>query len=519
MFYLVTFSDAFLSISTAAADSEPTLISTADELAQIGDSEENLSKSYILTENIDLSEYNGGIWIPIGTADSPFTGNFDGNNKTISNMNINCEVPLTNFGLFGSAKEAKINNVVLADAKIQAEILDATTDMYFGLISGFAQNSSVRNSQILNGTVLISGKSTSDLYVGGLVGRVNESFIDNCIVNADIKNADPNVEVECYYLFAGGIIGCGQHNVIFNSGTSSTINVNVNSTNAYVGGIAGYSTVYISQVCIMNSYSLSDIIVKGSVTGGNYPVGGIAGYLCDDAVNNYFAGNISNMDDNPKKIGAVFGVACYDAEIAENTIANSLIQYNYYDNSLEYPGVSAVSSKTGVTEIPEEWTTKLANSNMIALKGNDALVTLLNQNIPFLLETADSHRGLLGDSTWKDLVQKHDVEVMFYSWTIRSGEYPTLKTSESARKGGNGFGQATVIDPVPVETVESDKKTDVENYPEETILPVRGEETNDNLTSDSYGSETPNSKILYYILGAGFLILLGSIGWIVLRKR
>lgn len=96
-------------------------ISTPDELQKIGSNEYDAEKdkyyapnaNYILAKSIDMSGFD---FERIGTIE-PFTGTFDGQGYTISNLKI--EAPISNnVGLFGCAFEATFSNVVLKNFKI-----------------------------------------------------------------------------------------------------------------------------------------------------------------------------------------------------------------------------------------------------------------------------------------------------------------------------------------------------------------------------------------------------------------
>lgn len=95
-------------------------ITSAEELASINDSQENLRGYYVLACDIDLTDYlsvggkgynAGNRWLPIGVyhdvtdgtaTDWAFAGEFDGNGHTISGLSISrSDVYAFNSGLFG----------------------------------------------------------------------------------------------------------------------------------------------------------------------------------------------------------------------------------------------------------------------------------------------------------------------------------------------------------------------------------------------------------------------------------
>ena len=91
-------------------------ISTADQLAlvskQIADGVEGYrSASYMLTADINLGTK---LWTPIGTADNAFTGDFNGNGYTISNLIVTNESAIDGYyGLFGKVNGGGIYNIIL----------------------------------------------------------------------------------------------------------------------------------------------------------------------------------------------------------------------------------------------------------------------------------------------------------------------------------------------------------------------------------------------------------------------
>ena len=127
----------------------PYVIETAQDLALIGNDPElkfNLSNSYILTNDIELKSYNGGVWTPLGA----FTGNFDGNNYTIYNLNITSG---SNAGLFASVE----NGAVVENVKFASATVNGTFDNV-GLVAG-VNRGTIGKCEVLSAT--ITNTSTS----------------------------------------------------------------------------------------------------------------------------------------------------------------------------------------------------------------------------------------------------------------------------------------------------------------------------------------------------------------------
>ena len=96
-------------------------ITTAEQLAalavSVNDGNNYSGVTIKLGADIDLSGHN---WTPIGTTSSnSFSGTFDGDGKTISNLTVNLPNNY-NVGLFGHSK-GTIQNVTLTNATVQGK--------------------------------------------------------------------------------------------------------------------------------------------------------------------------------------------------------------------------------------------------------------------------------------------------------------------------------------------------------------------------------------------------------------
>ena len=166
--------------------------------------------SAVLMDNIDMKDAQ---WTPIGTADKPFSGNFDGNGHTISGLNYSGEYA----GLFGYMNNGTISNIKLADSSFangtasggicavnnggtiencavdNVAVSGGTAGGICGQNSGtitdcfFSGNvSSDRKSGGICGSNSGTIKSTVSLYAGAAVGENTNGSITNCLYNIDI---------------------------------------------------------------------------------------------------------------------------------------------------------------------------------------------------------------------------------------------------------------------------------------------------------------------------------------------
>lgn len=166
--------------------------------------------SAVLMDNIDMKDAE---WTPIGTADKPFSGNFDGNGHTISGLNYSGEYA----GLFGYMNNGTISNIKLADSSFAngtasggicavnngGTIENCAVDnvaVSGGTAGGICgQNSGTITDCFFSGNVSSDGKSggicgsnsgtiksTVSLYAGTAVGENTNGDIENCFYNSDI---------------------------------------------------------------------------------------------------------------------------------------------------------------------------------------------------------------------------------------------------------------------------------------------------------------------------------------------
>ncbi len=224
-------------------------VTTADGLKNVAKLVNEEGKTDInITLDTDLTLT--GEWTPIGTESQPYTGTFNGKDKTITGLTVNQEG--TNYvGLIGYlGSGGKVQNVVLEGVQI-------TSDNSSGYAGGVAGDSwgTIENCSV-------SGSVSGTTFAGGVVGSQWGGSITGCNSSATVKGV----------IFAGGIAG------ETNSGASLTgcyatgdVTVeNDGTNNSHAGGVVGYN----------GGGTLTACYATGSVTGsgsGTIYVGGVTG--------------------------------------------------------------------------------------------------------------------------------------------------------------------------------------------------------------------------------------------------
>ena len=233
----------------------PKLIRTQAELAAINTDALSLSLHYKLVENIELTYEEDASWTPIGDYNNPFTGSFDGNGKTISNVKVSGDI--NSAGLFGvilgTESKIAVQNVRLQNVSINTTNANLFAGAVVGrLLSGILQNCSASGA--------VSGYGSTNAFIGGITGFVNSSSIlHQCTANVDVTILSTDASGS-----AGGIVGHGQNCSILNCAAIGEIH------GSWAGGIVGQ----MSNITIQNCYAMGVVEASGR---GNICAGGIAG--------------------------------------------------------------------------------------------------------------------------------------------------------------------------------------------------------------------------------------------------
>ena len=305
--------------ATLGTEQNPYEISTATQLKAINN---NLSACYKLTANIDL---NGEDFTPLGNAESgTFSGIFDGNGFTISNLNV---FSGKFAGLFG-CNEGTIKNVKLSGIYVYG------TRYIGGVVGQNTTLGSVFNCSVSSGDIE-ADDGINEIYAGGIIGY-NEGFVEGTFSN----NANLKINNESSSAVAGGIIG--KNNSVYSVNiTDSTNTGNISasgSKNTYCGGLVGINT---SAVEITNSTNTGN--VSSSYTTSYSYSGGFVGYNDNGAItitNSTNTGNVSSSyTDSYSYFGGFVGYNSGYLTITDCTNSgNVLSSYDYYSYSGGFVG-------------------------------------------------------------------------------------------------------------------------------------------------------------------------------------
>jgi hypothetical protein len=267
--------------SGSGTEASPYQIETLNNLYWITQNSTEWSKYYEQTANIDAtstSTWDGGAgFTPIGyDYDHPFTGNYDGQNYTISNLYINR--PSTDcIGLFGySLALINITNIGLLNC-------DITGNNSTGSIVGyFATNSPTTATTISDSysTGTISGNS----YVGGLVGQVVGNVVTiNYSYSTCSVGGNRNV---------GGLVGGFGNGIVSNCYSNGDVTRKSGASSTWIGGFCGYIEGTTIECC----YSIGSVFYEGVSDPTDKGFAGGYGMSSGSQNANYFDSEASNQN-------------------------------------------------------------------------------------------------------------------------------------------------------------------------------------------------------------------------------
>ena len=195
-------------------------------------------------------------WVPIGTANKPYKGTFDGNNKTITNLYI--KTAHNDVGFFCMIMGATIQDLIFDNAKVENVSTTYTKALCTGILAGGSDAgtnppSHIKGIKTTKNCTVIGQNDT-----GGIVGDACNINIENCENRSSVKGES----------YVGGIAGNYYYKNIkrcTNYGTVETVKNNSQRT----GGIIGYA----------NGTSIEDCANYGKLTSKGWYYGGIAGEM------------------------------------------------------------------------------------------------------------------------------------------------------------------------------------------------------------------------------------------------
>ncbi len=439
--------NAFISpISEREIGSIP--ISNVTELRNI-----QAGKSYYLTQDIDLSSFNGGVWIPLeirGTGSLKTV--IDGQGHKIYNLNIPQSANVSYAALIESVNSVEVHYKNLG--------LEVKPDgIVYGLHSAggfFSSYYSVRDPGYIVENCYFLGDVFANNYAGSIVGYAfpYASIVDTYAVGNVTSRKN-----------AGGLIGGGFSNCIANF---SYFRGNV-SSEENAGGIIGGEY---NNLLITNSFA------TGSVT-GNY-AGGLAGNgYWFDLKNSYATNTVTGTNT-----GGILGGCMNPAGLTASNVTTVMTNI-YFDKELSGQGYAFAYDKSFA---PNSAKTTAQMKNPQTYYGWDfyntwRLDNQVNAGYPNILRTQLTRYDLVFSST-------PGGRTVYFAMKLKSGEvidisaitYPGYKFVGWTSNGGFIYDPASPFTQFVMSAANTNLKANFE--------PIQASQGSNQSTPDTLSNHT-----------------------------
>ena len=367
------------------------VVLSANGLKQLAEHMNNeselLDENIILAQDIDLSVVTRATtsnWTPIGTAEKPFTGIFDGNGYSIKNLNIiesEAKEGKAYIGFIGYAQNATIKNVTFENVNLNIPCLDIDHSQgHIGAVAGSLEGTSTIENVTVKGDIKVeatfdaNGASRVAVVAGGnSYGNVTMRNVHVIANDGSYLKANNNV---------GALAGQLQGQSVFENCSS---NIDVTGKKFFAGGIIGLAA---GNQVFTNCHTTGDITITAGREGrahDQYRVGGIAGGWADNVktpcvlTNCSYTGTISgtNADgsvatplDYLGYVGRGYTLAgCQGSTVIIDGI--SFVQkYNTADEAGKYDATDAEGKAIALVTTFEELNTALTSGSNVILQSD-----------------------------------------------------------------------------------------------------------------------------------------------------
>jgi len=206
--------EASASVEGAGTENSPYLIHSANDLQWMIDQVNTngvTGKYFQLTHGLEIDSEEEATWTPIGTADNPFVGNFDGGGCTISGEMVTA-ADVESVGFFGVVDIGTVITNLTNAANITPLVQGGCQ---VGGIVGFAKGYDAALSQYNStyiiachntGTITYTNSETSEDFIvlGGIAGYIHGG---TCVLAC--SNTGGMVNNSSLSIIHGGIVGVG----------------------------------------------------------------------------------------------------------------------------------------------------------------------------------------------------------------------------------------------------------------------------------------------------------------------
>ena len=263
-------------------------------------------KTVTLTSDIDMSAH---VWVPIGSAEHPFGGTFEGNGHVVKGIHRATDIP--HQGMFGYAQDATIQNAIVNNT-LSGNCITAGT--VAGTLAETSPSGSATMCNVEGAGSITGGANT--ISIGGLVGT-NGGTIHSSFAVSTLTGGASTTQL-------GGLVGNNTGD-LYNSYSNATYA----GTSATKGGLVG-----------TNSGTVENCYAAGIASGVSAFAGSNSGtiqYCYTNAIGSGYIGTNSTAPTGSATYGAV-----------QSSIKH--LDYMYRDNLITKNTNSYVGDKDAIAD-------------------------------------------------------------------------------------------------------------------------------------------------------------------------
>ena len=372
-------------------------------------------------------------WRPIGTDTAAFTGIFEGNDFTISNL-YHKSTTSTHAGLFASINQGtEIQNLSLAAAYVfgKDNIAGLVGSVSFGGSGGSIDNCHITGDSIIeaasndnnavagsitalsrteisnsSSSAQVTASTATTTYSGGLVGQMAGGSISHSYTTGVVSSSGNS------YSYSGGLVGRQNSGTIRHSYTTGAVFVSSTliSSNSYSGGLVGLQD---SGGSINHSYATGSVSSSSSSFFSRSFSGGLVGQQNSGTIGHSYATDSVSCSSYYCYSGGLVGyqnIAHISYSYATGSISSSFSSTSYSGGLVGFTASNSISNSyaTGSVE------TTGNSSNEGNLLGNGSAISSCGSGgsadgaVAKLIDLLKSSNDSSGDSTIDDTWQCYD---------------------------------------------------------------------------------------------------------------
>ncbi len=361
-------------------------IDSKEKLIALSQDGSGWDKNYELTADIEFKtsgeDWNGDGYggdqegfYSIGDSDNTFSGNFNGNNHTISNLYIHwggalfgtfaggsiCNLNIFSANIEGGSHCSTLISVLDSDASVTISNCNATGNINSDRLAGGLVGCIYDDGELIITDSSFKG-SLSAKYVGGLVGPIWGSgflTIKTSYTSGNIELIRDASDPSSMGYFAGGLVSDLDRGTIEDSYSTMDIHSDISGNFVAIGGLVGHSQLennsavnvkrcYASGNLTAEEGSLGVFFGEANVIDGNCSI--VDSYMSVD-FSDYTIGLVGTKDDNTVDISGCFFGEQLGGRIYGGYIADG--------GAFVEPNINITSSTDSKTEVISKWSNSI----------------------------------------------------------------------------------------------------------------------------------------------------------------